>query len=440
MGAYAPAHYLKQFHAKYASKDDLDKRIKEAGVDNWVLLLKQKMAWQLNPDLPVLTPWKTTTPNNKPTWVLERNPHYWAVDADGNQLPYVDKITLTQAETLEVLNLRAIAGEYDEQERHTDLGKLPVFLDNRSKGGYDVHLDTAANGSDTVLQVNQTYDADPEIAKWLTNRDFRRALSLGIDRDQLNEAFWLGAGTPGSIVPAESSPYNPGPEYRKLWSTYDPKKANDMLDQIGLDKKDAQGMRLRTDGKGLLRLEVWTAAAAFVPFTQHAEMIREHWKKIGVAANVTEMERSLAAKRVSSNEHHIYLWSNGGSELIYLFPQHAIPVIPGDASYMAPLTATWYASGGQQGKKPTDPQMLKALDLFRSASGLKDEERIKTARDIWKILVEEQWSIGVVGLSPAFMGVRVVSSKMGNIPARQMNAQHCRTPGSSHPATFYFKS
>ena len=73
--------------------------------------------------------------------------------------------------------------------------------------------------------LNQTDDADPEIAKWLQNRDFRIALSLGIDRDQLNEAFWLRVGTPGSQVLAESSPYNPAPEYRTMHSTHDPAKA-----------------------------------------------------------------------------------------------------------------------------------------------------------------------------------------------------------------------
>ena len=81
-----------------------------------------------------------------------------------------------------------------------------------------------------------------------------------------------------------------------------------------------------------------------------------------------------------------------------------------------------------------------ALDLFRSAAGKKTQERYKVAQEIWKILVDEQWSIGTVGLSPATMGVRIVSNKLGNIPARQTNAQHARTPCSSHPATFFYKA
>ena len=110
-----------------------------------------------------------------------------------------------------MLNLRAIAGEYDLQERHIDIAKLPVFLENQEKGDYTVHLDLASTARTRRCRSTRATTADPEIAKWLTNADFRRALSLGIDRDQLNETFWLGVGTPGSVVPAESSPYKPGP-------------------------------------------------------------------------------------------------------------------------------------------------------------------------------------------------------------------------------------
>ena len=97
---------------------------KDAKMENWVNLFEFKANWRLNPELPVLGPWKTTTPINTPTWVLERNPYYYAVDTAGNQLPYWDKIVMTLAENLEVINLRAIAGEYDWQERHMDLSKL----------------------------------------------------------------------------------------------------------------------------------------------------------------------------------------------------------------------------------------------------------------------------------------------------------------------------
>jgi len=439
MGSYTPAHYVKQFHPKYIGMDEANRKAKAAGFDSWVAYLKNRWDWTINPELPVLTPWKCVSPINTPTWVMERNPFFYEVDTAGNQLPYIDRLQMSLAENLEVLNLRAIGGQYDIQERHTAMTKLPVFLENRDKVGYDVHLDPALNGSDATLQVNQAYDADPEIAKWLHTADFRRAISMGIDRDQLNETFWLGIGVPGSIAPADSTPYNPGPEWRKKWSTLDVKQANGLLDKLGLSRKDGDGYRLRTDGKGRLRIELQTSAGAFIPHAQIAEMIKEQWKKIGVQADVKEVERSLFFTRIRGNEHQIAIWANDGTELLYLFPRHGLPVDPAEALLGHPIAA-WYASGGKQGKKPDDPQLLKALELFRSANGRKQPERVKIAQEIFKIMVDGQYSIGTVGQSPATMGVRIVSRKMGNIPSRQINAQHCRTPGTSQPSTFYFKA
>src|SRR5690606_28956133 len=144
----------------------------------------------------------------------------------GNQLPYIVRISMSLAENLEVLNLRAIAGEYDYQARHLSLANLPVFLENQEQGNYTLSLDPAQHGADGAIMINQSYEADPEVAKWLKNVDFRRALSLGIDRASINEIIFLGIGVEGSAVVAESSPFNPGPEYRELWSTYDPDQAN----------------------------------------------------------------------------------------------------------------------------------------------------------------------------------------------------------------------
>ena len=439
MGAYAPAHYLKQFLPKYSSADEVTRKAKAANFDSWVSYFRNRTNWALNVDLPVVGPWKTVSPINTPTWAMERNPYYWAVDTAGNQLPYIDRIVMNLAENLEVLNLRAIAGEYDLQERHTSLNKLPVFIDNQKKGNYSIHLDTSQSGCDAAMLLNTAYEADPEIGKWLNNRDFRRAISMGFDRDQLNEALWLGLGTPGSCAPADDVAINPGKEYRKKWSTLDVKQANALLDKIGLTKKDGEGYRLRSDGKGRIRIELMSVGGQFIPYTQLGEMIKQHWQKIGIDADVKETERGLAFTKTANAEHHVMFWTVGGSENLYLFPRHVLPVDPAECHIGMPF-ARWYASNGTQGKKPTNPEMLRAFDLFRSASGKKEAERTKIAQEIWKIICEECWVIGTVGVSPAFMGVRIVKNNMGNIPMRQTNAQHTRTPNTSHPATFFFKS
>jgi peptide/nickel transport system substrate-binding protein len=440
LGGFAPKHYLKQFLPKYSSQEAVDKMAKDAGYDNWVGLLKFKNDWALNPELPTVAAWKTTSPINTPNWVLERNPYFYMVDTAGNQLPYVDKVVMTLAENLEVLNLRAIAGEYDFQARHIDVGKLPVLIENQAKGNYKVYLDPADSGCDACLFFNQTYEADPEVAKWLQNRDFRIALSLGIDRNQLNEAFWLGLGTPGTQVLAESSPYNPGPEYRTMHSTHDPDKANKLLDGIGLKAKDAEGYRLRTDGKGRLRIELMTVGGQFLQFTQIAEMIREQWRKIGIQADVNEIERSLAITRIGANEIQGHLWQNDGTEHFFSFPAHLFPFNPSGlgGSNIGPLWAQWFQSAGAQGKEPSAP-MKELMGLWKKSFGVPEAERVAIGKQLWRIAVEEQWAVGTVGLSPAAQGVRVVSNKMGNVPSRQYNSPDGMTPATSRPETFFFK-
>jgi len=434
-GFYAPAHYLKQFHPKYTSKEDVERKAREAGVDNWVTHLKNKNNYALNPDVPVMTPWRTVTPINTPLWSLERNPFFWQVDTEGNQLPYIDKVQLTLGENLEVINLRAIAGEYDEQGRHLDVAKLPIFVENQQKGNYTVRLDPSSDSAVTALHVNQTYDGDPEIAKWLQNKEFRRALSMGIDRDQLNEAFYLGMGTPSSLASEDGSPENPGPEWRTKWSTLDVAQANGLLDKIGLTQKDSEGYRQRTDGKGRLRIEITTVAAAFQPWAQQMEMVAQHWKRIGIQADVKDTERSLAQKKSQTNEHQLYVWGGGNAD-IFLWPRHDLPVEPNEP-FSGTHHATWFASNGASGKKPEDPDLLKALELLRSGAGVATDERAKIGQEIKKLIIDNQWIIGTVGFTPT---LRIVSNKMGNVPERIAWRARNRTPGSTQPSTYYFKS
>jgi ABC-type transport system substrate-binding protein len=439
LGGFAPAHYLKQFHPKYVNQAELDKKAKDAKFDSWVRMFLFKNDWALNPELPVVSAWKTVTPINTPTWTLERNPYSVFVDTAGNQLPYIDKVVLTLAENLEVLNLRAIAGEYDFQQRHLDLGKLPVFIENQAKGGYKVYLDPADYGGDMIIKFNLNYDADPEIAKWFNTADFRRALALGIDRDQINETFWLGTGTPSSVVPADSNKYNPGPQYRKMWATLDVKKANEMLDKIGLAKKDGEGFRLRSDGKGRLRIEIMTLGGQFVQYTQISEMIREQWKKIGIDLTVQEVERSLALKRTAANEQQLGAWNNDGSEHLFTFPLHVFPFELAAVASSGPLYVKWFQSAGAQGKEP-EPRMKELMEKWKKAFGVPEKERIALGKEVWKIAAEEVYIIGVVGLGPAANGVRIVKTNMGNIPARQYNSPDGKTPGISRPVTFYWKN
>jgi peptide/nickel transport system substrate-binding protein len=167
-------------------------------------------------------------------------------------------------------------------------------------------------------------------------------------------------------------------------------------------------------------------------------MVKQQWRKIGVVLDVKELERNLAFTRDTTNENQLITWATDGSEMLLLFPRHAVPVDAAEA-HMGMAYAQWYASNGAKGTKPEDPEMIKAFDLIRKAYAADEAGQISYAKEAWKIIVEQTWSIGTVGQSPAFMGVRLVKNNIGNVPGRQVNAQHMRTPFSSQPVTFFFK-
>jgi peptide/nickel transport system substrate-binding protein len=323
-------------------------------------------------------------------------------------------------------------------ERFIDLAKLPVFLENAERGKYKIHLDPGFNGADSELKFNLAYRGDPEIQKWFANVDFRRALALGIDREQINQAFFLGLAVNGTSIPADVIPQSPGKEWRTKWATLDVKQANAMLDKIGLAKKDAQGFRLRTDNGERLRIQIDVVQSLSPTWPQQAEMIIQQWRAIGIAADMRLFERSLFYTRVRNDQNQMVIFSNNGSESLYLYTVPVLPIDP-QGSLNGAAYAQWFASNGASGLAPTDPVLLKAFDLLRAASGQTDEQRTETAKELWKMLVDQVWAIGLVGQSPAYMGTRVVNERLENVPARTCTSQHCRTPWSGHPDQWYYK-
>ena len=438
-GGYAPAHYLKQFLPRYSSVEQVTEAAKAAGYPNWVQYYRFKSDWRLNTALPTIAAWRMTQPINTTTWILERNPYFYEIDTEGNQLPYLDRVQMSLAENPEVVNLRAIAAEYDVQERFIDLAKLPVFLENAEKGRYHFHVDPGFNGSDSQLVFNLGYTADAEVAKWMAKADFRRALSIAIDRDQLNETFWLGLGTPGSGVPSEIMPESPGKDWIAKWSNYDPARAKAMLDAVGLTKKDSEGYRLRTDNGERLRLQIDVGQTLTPTWPAQVEMVIQQWRAVGIAADLKLFERSLFYARGRNDQQQMSIISNSGTESLFLRPGPVLPTDPSDVM-MGSAFAQWYVSNGARGTKPTDPVLLHVYDLLRSAASKPEAERNALAQEIWREIADQKWQIGLVGQAPGSQGARVVSDRLENIPARVCISQHCRPPWSARPEQWFYRN
>ncbi|MEM8665473.1 MAG: ABC transporter substrate-binding protein, partial [Pseudomonadota bacterium] len=206
-------HYCSQFHPKY--NENIDALIEENNADNWATLFRQKCGdieipsrWG-NPDRPTLDPWILTEEaysGGATRVVMERNPYFWQVDQNGQQLPYIDRVIFGINQDSESLLLEAIAGDIDMQARHIDsVGNRPVLFENQDAGGYSLFRMTNA-ASNTMGFYPNLLHPDPAMREMLGAKDFRVALSHAIDRDEIIDVVYLGQGEPWQIGPSKAHP------------------------------------------------------------------------------------------------------------------------------------------------------------------------------------------------------------------------------------------
>ena len=211
-----------------------------------------------------------------------------------------------------------------------------------------------------------------------------------------------------------------------------------MLDAIGLTKKDRDGYRLRPDNGERLRLQIDVAQTLTPTWPAQVEMVIQQWRAVGIAADPRLLERSLFFTRVRNDQHQVVIFSNSGSESLFLYPILALPVDPA-GSLMGTAYSQWFASGGTSGTKPDDVDLLRIYDLMRSAPSQPEAERNATAQEIWRLVADKKWQIGLVGQAPGSQGSRIVSDRLENIPARVCISQHCRPPWSARPEQWFYK-
>ena len=188
-----PKHYLKQFHPHYVAEEELQRRAEQEGANHWRSIYGQRSVLNVNPDLPTCKAFRLITEPPASLIIAERNPYYWKVDPEGNQLPYIDQIRYTDVQNNEVVTMKAMNGDVDFQARRIDASSYPVFMESREKGQYRVMRDLAP---DTVcLYVNQ-YSKDPELRPILQDARFRIALSLAVNREELISVLYSGMAVP----------------------------------------------------------------------------------------------------------------------------------------------------------------------------------------------------------------------------------------------------
>ena len=432
-GGYAPSHYLQQFHPDFVGLATANANAEAAGFDNWSNYFLNRNHANANPDAPMMTAWRVTQSINTSEWAFERNPYYYAVDTDGNQLPYMDKVVLTLAENLEVLNLRAIAGDFTVMGRHIDIAKLPVFLENATAADYRVQFWKQPQSGIANVSFNESWDGDAELATFLQNVEFRRALSMGIEREQINEVFFLGLGSTAGLCKGFSDPDNPGKYIGEDNVQFNPGPANTALDALGLDKKDSSGFRLLPSGERLT-LSLPGVVAAFEDYVGINEMIAQQWKNnLGILAEVQGLERSLHTERAEGNELMLQVWESSGRDSVLITPTHLLPVA---GALFTDVLGARYFDGRTPSREPVSEFIKEQQVLYAEGISTSDPAvYLANAQRVVEINCEMVNPITTVMNKPTY--VAITKNNVRNIPNPLPFSFHAQTSGNGFPETWW---
>ena len=433
---FRPAHYLRKFHARYVGLDKANAQAKEAGSRNWAGLHQKKDEQYRfdNPDLPTLEPWLNTTPLPSMRFVLVRNPFFHRVDAAGRQLPYIDRVIVNISDD-KLIPAKAGAGEVDLQARYLRFDNYTFLKQNEKRNDFRVLLWEKVLGSQIALYPNLNVE-DPEWRRLMRDVRFRRALSLAINRHEINEVVYFGLGKESSNTVLQLSPLY-RPEFRKAWSEFDLKAANALLDQIGLTKRDAKGLRLLADGRPL-EIVIDTSGES-TEETDVLELIRDSWKRVGIALFSRPSQREVFRKRVMSGISMMSVWSglNNGIATAQMSPLELAPTTQDQLQW--PMWGQYYETNRSGGQAPDMPEALELVRLYDEwRVSADDAEREKVWLRMLDIHAQQVFTLGIVtrSLQPV-----VVHNAMRNVP---LTGIYSWDPGAYfglyHPDTFWIDS
>ena len=410
---YRPAHYLKQFHTRYADAKALAAKVAAAKERNWAPLHNRldSMDNNDNPALPTLQPWMATTAMPANRFVFKRNPFFHRVDAAGQQLPYLDGVEVAITDG-GLIAAKSAAGDADLQARGLSFADITVLKANTAKGKYKVLTWPVAKGSQVALYPNLNAN-DPGWRKLLREQSFRRALSLGIDRGDINRALFFGLAAEGNNTVLKGSPLFNAANLTAN-AGHDAKAANALLDGLGLTKRGADGTRLMADGRPL-ELIVETAGEAKEE-TDVLQLIAQHYKAIGIKLVVKPSDRTVMRNRAYAGDAVMTAWSgwDTGLATAEMSPDELAPTRQDTLSW--PKWGQFFEANGKAGEAPDLPAAKELLKLNAAWASAKTLAERKAAWDkMLAIHAEQQFIIGTVS---GVMQPIVVNMSLHNVPER----------------------
>ncbi len=431
---YKPAHYLKQFHTRYQDEATIAEQIEAYSARNWmgVHVNRDRPYKATNPDLPTLQPWYNSTypPSDRFTFI--RNPYYHRVDRNSRQLPYIDTVVINIASG-KLVPAKTGANESDLQARYLRMDNYTFLKQAEKRNPFEVRLWKIGKGAQVALLPNLNSN-DNTLRKLVRDKRFRRALSLAINRFEINQVVYFGLASIGNNTVLPESPLYK-PEYQRNWAQFDLEQANALLDELGLSERDDRGVRIMEDGRPLEML-VQTAGES-TEQTDILELIHDSWLQAGVKLYSVPSTREVFRNRIFAGDAVMSIWS-GLENGIPTADSSPAELAPTDKyQYQWPKWGQYYQSRGQTGEKPDDHYVVELVELIKAWRRAADRQQ---REDIWhrmlKIHSEEIYTIGVVN---SVQQPVVVNQYLNNVPEVGFyNIEPSAYFGIYKPDTFWF--
>lgn len=335
---FSPSHYLKQFHGDYTPVEEIQSLLDREELENWwdLVELKDISHWEMTTayavGVPTLTPWIAEEITSSSVQLV-RNPYYWRVDTEGNQLPYIDRVKSDLSNELATINVKTIAGEVDLLTQLAQLPNLPLYRQNAEQAGIDTRLSGSINNP-PILFLNHDFDYENPNSAWqqlVQDSRFGQALALAINHEDVNENLYFGLYTMPTVTPAE----------------FDPEEGGRLLDELGMNETDDQGFRLGPDGTRF-ELNITFADIQF-DFVPLSELLKSYFEDVKIRTRINVVGEELFYERGGANQLQATihwsnepLWSSGMSN----------DYLPDAKGTWAPETWNWYLSNGESGRKP----------------------------------------------------------------------------------------
>ena len=450
-GMMQPGHYLRKYHPTLGDPEFLKQRLAAHGLKS-PRSLYYRIRDFANPDCPRLWPWVYRKHKTVPPQVFVRNPYYYVVDEQGNQLPYIDRVQF-EVQDNKMLSLSAANGLVSMQTRHMRFENYTELMSRREQSGTRIlHWYPACRSVYAINpNLNRRVSADaPETAwkaKLLFDKRFRQALSLSIDRKVIIEAEYHNLVEPAQVSPGPQSPFH-SEKLHTAFIEFDPARANALLDEIWRDLggdpevRDSEGFRVYPDGNRMVFYLDYCAFTGIGP----AQFVVDDWAGVGVRVIPRERARTLFYQEKAANSFDFNVWSSESDYLPLVCPRYFL-CFNGESFY-AGSWGQWYALGGYYGAKqatesklsipvPQDHPMYESLTAYEEALQAIDlDDQVRLFRRALDNAAENLWSINISTAPPQLV---VVKKGFKNVPENALYGVIFHTPANAGIESYFFE-